>query len=840
MLKDLRHAARVLLNNKAWTAVVVLSLALGIGANTALFSAVNGLLLEKVPVPDPDSLVRLQWAGKNDMVRNTSDYGSTRQDNGDGVTSTLSYDMFQKLRAANQTLIDLAAGAPAGQTNVIINGKADFASAFVVSGNYFTLLRLQPFKGRLIQENDDHASAPPAIVISHQFWVRRLGSDPNVVGRVITVNGTPLTIVGVLPASYTGIQRSIDTPADLTFALALDPVISVNATRTRLSEPTHYWLQLWGRLKPGATAQQAHGNFNAVFQNTARAGGEAYYANLSDADRGLDRNKRKGDAVPRLLLDSAARGIYDPDLDSRKSAGTLSVVVVLVLLLVCANVANLMLARAAGRRKEVSLRLSIGASRGRLVRQLLTESLLLAAIGGSLGILFGYWSRALIPFGANAPMNWPVLAFTSGISILAGLLVGLIPALRATQVDLAGAMKENSRSVVHSRTLLSRGLLVVQVAISVVLLVGAGLFLRTVSNLRQVDVGFNSNNLLMFRVNPQLNGYNADRTGQLYRELKDALLAVPGVRAATYTQPPLLSGSRSSTGLYLPGQPMVQVHIVTVSPEFFETMEMPFLKGQTFGNTDTPTSPKTLIINDTVARKIFPDGSAIGRRAGSSVELSSEAEIIGVIRDAKYSSLREPAPPTIYRSFLQYPPRPMSVVLRMNTDPNGRIEAVREAVRKVDADLPIAGVATQAEQIERRFAQEQLFATAYTWFGGLALVIAAVGLFGLMSYSVSRRTNEIGVRMALGAARSDVSRMVLRESMLLVAIGLVIGGASALIAAALVSASYVERTLFGVVPRDTTNLATAIIVMTVVALGAAYLPARRASKVDPMVALRYD
>jgi predicted permease len=835
VIRDLTHAARVLLKNKAWTAVVVLSLALGIGANTALFSAVNGLLLENVPVPDPGSLVRLQWAGRNDMVRNTSDYGSTRRDQGDGVTSTVSFEMFQTLRAANQTLTDLAAGAPVGTANVIVDGKADFATTFTASGNYFTMLRVPPFRGRLLQESDDKAGAPPAIIISHQFWVRRFASDPNIEGRVVSMNNTPVTIVGVLPVAYTGIQRAVDTPPDITYPLALDPILTVGGIGPRLSEPTTYWLQLVGRLKPGVSTEQAHANFSGLFQRTARAGMDAYKAGLSDADRNLERNRQRGDAVPRLLLDSASRGIYDPDDNSRQSAGILSGVVVLVLLIVCANVANLMLARAAGRQKEVSVRLSIGASRGRLVRQLLTESLLLAAIAGAVGLLIGYWSRALIPFGTNAPVNWTVLAFTSGVSIFAGLLFGLVPALRATNVDLAGAMKETSRSVVGSRTLLGRGLLVVQVAISVVLLVGAGLFLRTVHNLQRVDVGFNTANLLMFRVNPLLNGYGEDRTRQTYRDIREALLAVPGARALTYAQPPLLSGSRSSTGLFLPDQPMQQVHVMTVSPEFFETMQMPFLTGTTFSTADTPKSPKTLIVNESAARKIFPNGGAVGRRGGSSAETNTEAEIIGVVRDAKYVSLREPAPPTIYRSYLQYPPRPMTVVMRMAVDPNTRIEAVRDAVANVDPNLPLANFATQTEQIDRRMAQERLFASAYSWFGGLALVVAAVGLFGLMSYSVSRRTNEIGVRMALGAAQGDVKRMVLRESMFLVSLGIVIGGATALLASVLV-----EEKLFGVVPRDTTNLATAIVVMTVVALAAAYLPARRASRVDPMVALRYE
>ena len=511
MLKDLRHAARTLLQNKAWTAVVVLSLGLGIGANTALFSAVNGLLLETVPVPNPGTLVRLKWAGQNDMVRNTSEYGSSRDDRGEGVTATFSYEMFQTLRGANQTLIDVAAGAPTGQANLIVDGGADFATTFGVSGNYFTLLKIRPHVGRLLQEADDSPQAPPVAVISYGLWQRRFGGDRNVTNRTVSLNNTPVTIVGVLPSDFTGIQRGVDVARDITYPLSFDPIL--NAGRKWLSEPTTYWLQIAGRLKPGVTVEQAQTNFEGVFQRQARAGMEAFEAALSEADRNLAGNRRPGSAVPRLLVDSASRGIYDPDTNSMQSAGILSAVVVLVLLIVCANVANLMLARAAGRSKEVSVRLSIGATRGRLVRQLLTESLLLASIGGAAGVLIGYWCRELIPFGANAPINWTVLGFTAGVSLLAGIGFGLVPALRATRVDLAGVMKESSRSVIGSRSLLSRSLLVAQVAISVVLLVGAGLFLRTLHNLRQVDVGFNPTNILMFRVNPPLNGYNPERTG---------------------------------------------------------------------------------------------------------------------------------------------------------------------------------------------------------------------------------------------------------------------------------------------------------------------------------------
>ena len=837
MLKDLRQALRVLAKNKAWTSVVVLSLALGIGANTALFSAVNGLLLQTVPVPDPDTLVRIKWAGRNDMVRNTSEYGSSRQDRGENVTATFSYDMFQRLRAANKTATDLAACSPSGTLNLVIDGSADLAPMSMVSGSYFTVLGVRPHLGRVLQESDDQPSAPAVAVISHAVWVRRFASDPKIEGRVVSMNNIPVTIVGVLPREFTGIQRPADTPTEVTVPVSLDPTLNVG--QNRIKEPTSYWLQIVGRLKPGVTVEQVHGNLSGVFQQGAVAAMDAYQAGLSEKDRGLQNNQRRGTAVPRLVVSSAAHGIYDPDTTATQSASILSGVVVLILLLVCANVANLMLSRATERRKEVSVRLSMGATRGRLIRQLLTESLVLALLGGALGLLVGYWLRELLPFGANAPIDWRVFAFTGGVSVFAGIAFGLMPAFRATRVDLAGVMKETSRSVIGSRTFLSRALLVVQVAISVVLLVGAGLFLRTIQNLRSVDVGFNTSNLLMFRLSPALNGYDVEGSKRVFREVKDSLLGVPGVRSVAFANPALLAGGRSSTNIYLQGQSQGQsINVVTVSPDYFETMGIPVLAGRVYTDRDDLNAPKVLVINDAAARKLYPGGQPLGRRVGNSLETNSDIEIIGVVRDAMYFTLREPPPPTMYRSYLQQaqgPGRSLTALVRTSSDPNGSITDVRAAVRKVDPNMPLAAISTQTEQIERRFSQERLFAMAYSWFGGLALAVAGVGLFGLMSYSVSRRTNEIGVRMALGASRTDVTRMVLRESMLLVAIGAVLGGGAAIFASPLVQA-----TLFGVAPRDISTIAGAIVVMSLVALGAAYLPARRASRVDPMLALRYE
>ena len=834
MLKDLNHAARALLQAKGWTTVVLVSLALGIGANAALFSSVNALLIRTVSVPEPGTLVALGWTGDNDMVRSQNEYGSRRPEAGQDVWSTFSYPAFLQLRAANKTLTDLTACAPIGSVNVVNRGSAELATAFGVAGNYFAVLGVRPWLGRTIHESDEAPSAPAVAVISHAYWTRRFGGDPDILGQAVTMNNNAVAIVGVLPPEFNGIQRPTDTAPDVTVPLALDP--RLNLEPSRLTDATSWWAQIVGRLKPGVTRAQVGGNLNGVFQQAARDGMAAFEATLTDAERGLSENQRKGAAVPSLLVKAAGRGLYDVNDNDTRSIAILAAVVVLVLLIVCANVANLLLSRASARRKEVAVRMAMGATRARLVRQLLTESLLLSSVGGGLGLLVAYWIRQVLPFGPPAPIDWHVLAFVAGVSVATGIVFGMVPALRATRLHLSSDLKEHGRSVTGARSRLSRGLVVLQVSVSLVLIVGAGLFLGTLRNLRAVDVGFNAGNLLMFRVNPQLNRYGDDRTTRLYLDLTEALGAVPGVRAVALAQPPLLSGSMSMTSLWVEGQTAASnVHVLTVSPEFFATMEIPLLAGRSFTNRDLQTSPKVLVINESAARQLFPDGDPIGRRVGSSVEKSGDVEIIGVTRDAKYRTPRDPAPPTIYRPYLQGAPRGMSVLVRTAGDPMARLDAVREAVKAIDPNLPMASVSTQADQIENRLTQERMFATAYALLGGLALVLASIGLFGLMSYSVARRTNEIGVRMALGAARSDVAQLVMTESLRLVAVGIAIGIAIVLVAGRLVAAI-----LFGLAPTDAATLAAAIGVMAVVAVAASYLPARRASRVDPMVALRCE
>ena len=480
----------------------------------------------------------------------------------------------------------------------------------------------------------------------------------------------------------------------------------------------------------------------------------------------------------------------------------------------------------------------MGASRRRLVRQLLTESLLLSGTGGILGIALGYWSKKLLPFGQNAAIDWQVLAFVAGVSMLTGLTFGLIPALRATQVDLSSAMKENSRSVAASRTLLSKGLLITQVAVSVVLLIGAGLFVRTLRNLQSVDVGFNPGNILMFRINPALNRYTPEHTTQLYARMTTALEALPGVQAVSYTRTALLSGNTSTTGIYRQGatteKEVNDFYIMSVSPKFFATMQIPVLRGRDFNERDVETPTASALINETAAKKFFPNQDPIGQRVGQSPEESGQTEIVGIIRDTKYDSLRDPVPPTIYTS-IRPGTRSLTVMLRTAGEPSAMIETVRTALQQIDPDVPMTGITTQSEQVSGRLAQERLFALAYSLFGGLALLLACIGLFGLMSYSVSRRTNEIGIRMALGAQRAGVVGMVLRESMLMVAIGVAVG-----LAAAVAGGRFVESVLFGLSTTDQWTIGAAIGATVIVSLAAGYLPARRASRVDPMVALRYE
>ena len=843
-----------------WTLVVVLSLALGIGANTAIFSAINGLVLQTLPVDHPETLVRLQWAGENDMGTDFSEYGATAREGNSFVRTTFPYRIYEEFRRANQTLDDLFACAPQGQVNVVSGDRAELATSLIASGNYFIVLGVHAAVGRTFTPDDDRPGAPAVAVLSHGYWVRRFGGDAGVVGRVMTINNMPVTIVGVTPPSFTGVQQVVTDAREITLPLSLDPQFAGASTRRpdgsmtppRLEQPTTWWLQIVGRLKPGVTAEQVEGNLAGVFQQSARDGWRMYFGALPERDRTAERYQHRTN-VPQLRVRSGSRGVYDVTPDTYRSIALLTVVVALVLFIVCANVANLLLSRAASRQREISVRVSLGASRARLIRQLLTESVLLASLGGAAGLLLAYWGRALLPGNlGTSPIDWRVFGFVAALTLMTGVIFGIAPALRASRVDIAGGLKDGGRGVAGGRSRLGKALLVVQVATSLVLLIGAGLFLRTVQNLRRVDVGFATENLLLVPVNPAMNRYELPRVLSLYTEMLQRLAAAPGVRAAALSNPPLLSGGMSTTNFFVQGRPAPprsrenvreggqnNIYRVVVSPSFFETMGMRVSDGRGLTDRDTQTAPKVAVINEQAVRKFFPNERAIGQRFGQTAETSGETEIVGVLRDAKYNSLRDDAPPTMYVSYRQAwgPGRVVGVTFELRTtlDPMKVVPAVRETIRQIDPNLPILNISTQTDQIERRFAQEKVFAQAYAWFGGLALVVASIGLFGLMSYTVARRTNEIGIRMALGADRRTVLAMVMRESLVLVVVGVVLGVASALAAGRLV-----ESLLFGLAATDALTLAGAVIVMFAVSAVAGYLPARTAARVNPMIALRYE
>jgi predicted permease len=843
MLKDLRYGVRLLLREKGWSTIVILSLALGIGANAALFSAVNGLLLRKVPVRDPDSLVRLRYAGKNDMVTDSSDYGpSNATADGSPVRVTFSYPMFQQFRADNRTMTDVIACAPIGRLNLSVDGVSEIAFAHQATGNYFQMLGVPAILGRTLVSDDDKADAPPAAVISAKFWRSRFGGDPAVLGRSVAINGVPVTIVGVIAPEFTGIQQVGAEDRDITVPLSLDSQINPPSGRVeRMARPTAWWLQVVGRLKPGVTAAQVQADLDAGFRHSARAGLDSYLASASEAERSSSMNRNRSE-IPRLIVDSASRGVYDVTSTDVRSVTWLGAVVALVLLIVCANVANLLLSRAANRAKEISVRLSLGASRPRLVRQLLTESLLLAAIGGALGIAVAHWGQPLLPGAAARPMpiDWRVLSFVMAITTATAVVFGILPALRATRLDLNETLKQSSRGIARSKSVLSKALLVFQVAVSLVLLVGAGLFIRTLQNLRAVDVGFNPKNLVLARINPRLNRYDDARVAALYTQLLDRLKTIPGVSSVALSQPSLLSGSENTTSIFVEGQTYDrgtrnQIYRVIMSPGMFETLQMPLLTGRNVSERDDRDAPKVAVINETAAKKYFDGENPIGRRFGSSVEQNHDLEVVGVVRDARYNSLRDAAPPTMYVPYMQSLPANPALEVRTAMDPAGVVPSVRDMMRSVDPNVPIIEMSTQVEQIERRVAQEKAFAGAYAMFSGLALLLASIGLFGLMSYSVARRTNEIGIRMALGARPRSVLGLVMGESMRLVALGVAIGLAVALAAGQLMSAL-----LFGVAAADPNTIAVATAVMLAVSALAGFLPARRASRVDPLVALRYE
>lgn len=825
-LWDFRYAWRMLRGSPAFTLAAVLSLALGIGANTAIFNLIDTVLLRMLPVRHPEELVLVHWSAEEPPRQMTSLMGYWSKDKLGRYTSTaFSYPAFRWFQEHNDGFSDLVAFSDAGSWSVVARQQADMAEGEFVSGNYYSMLGVRAALGRTLQPADDQPGAPPVAVMSFRYWQGRLGADPSLVGRTIRINGAPFTLAGISAPEFFGLEpgRSPDIWVPFSAQALVAP------RRNDLKDPSTWWVVVAGRLKPGGQPQQARAGLDVVFQQQLASAPPATH----DARR-----------IPRIDLTPAGKGLDTLRHRFSKPLFVLMAVVGLLLLIACANVANLLLARATTRRREVAVRLALGADRARLIRQFLAESILLALLGGGIGLLFSRWgTRALLGLVSSGPQplslrlhsDLSVLGFTAAVSLLTGIVFGLAPAFRATRVDLTPALKSVSPTpgAAHFGLGLIRSLVIFQVALSVLLLVGAGLFLRTLRNLEQVDAGFQRENVLLFRVNPVQAGYDEDRIAPLYRQLEERLAAVPGVRSVGMSAFTLLSDARWMPSVAFRGSVSAPAKVVAVpvGPGFFETMGIPLLQGRTISQSDEADAPKVAVVNQAFVRELMQNQDPIGVRfdCGS----RRDVQIVGVAKDARYSNLREPAPPTVYLSYVQIGAGPMTFELRTALDPRSLVGAVRQVVQSVDRNLPISDVKTQAQQADESLYQERLIARLAGFFSALALLLACVGLYGVMAYSVARRRREIAIRVALGARRPDILGMILRQTLRLVLTGLAIGIPAALAAAGLLSAM-----LYGLSGIDWPTLAATAAIMTAIALIAGYLPARHAAGIDPMAGLR--
>ena len=862
LLQDLRYGFRMMLKQKGVTIVALLSLALGIGANTALFSVVDAMLLKMLPVRDPDRLVLFKSMAPKEFSGggyngNTTDDPAT----GQKVMTSFPFQSYQRMREQQGPMSDVFAFGNVGLT-VGADGQADVARGQAVSGNYYSALGVRPQFGRLLTDEDDKPGVAPVAVLSYRYWQKRFGSDRDIVGKQINLNNLAFTVVGVSGEGFDG-TAGVGTTQDVTIPIALEPQLYPDPTRSYLTGNV-WWLRIMGRLKPGATTEQAQGQLENAFHQSVveqRAARQAAAkARGGNAISNLDPK-----LYPRLFADPGGQGEMMRRRYYAPSLYLLLGVVGLVLLIACANVANLLLSRAAGRQKEIGLRLALGASRRRLIRQLLTESLLLSLLGGLFGIIVAIWIKdgliAVSLWGGRGMtsleprLDWRVLGFTLLLSLLTGIVFGVAPAWRSTRLDLTPTLKDSGRgsSAVH-RSLLSRGLVVVQVALSLLLLIGAGLFVRTLLNLQRVDPGFNTQNLLLFEVQPSLVGYKDEKLRQVYQQISERLEGVPGVQAVTFSRVGLLSQSSSSSNLFLrealsatpdsEGRipPTGETYRHTVRDNFLDAMGIPLLYGRTFRPEDNTTSPKVVVVNQTFANKFFPNQNAIGKRFTLDPDKPDDLEIIGIARDAKYARQRDDVPPTMYGSYRQERPISGAVFeVRTTGDPTATVPSVRNVVHDIDPNLPVMSVMTQVEQADETLRMERLFAKLLALFALLAQQLAAIGLFGVLAYTVSQRTHEIGIRMALGANRGNVLGMIVRQGMTLVILGVILG-----IAGAYVLTRYLEswvslsKMLFGVKTSDPLTYGVIALLLTMVALIACLIPARRATKVDPLEALRYE
>jgi predicted permease len=824
---DLRFAGRMLVKNPGFSAVIVLTLGLGIGANTAIFTLLDQVMLRPLPVESPQELVLLDGPGIF--------AGHTENDH------TFSYPMYRELRdRGGDAFSGLVARYPADAT-LGWRGRTERVQVEAVTGNYFDVLGVRPALGRAFTPDDDRTpGGHPLVMLTHGFWSRRFASDPGLVGQTLSLNGQPMTVIGVTPASFQGVEvgRVVDVFLPVTMKAALTP------TWDELLDWRSRWLNVFGRVPRGRTPEQAAAAINVVYAQALQEDVKTL-AHFS-AERRAQFLAKKVSLLP------GASGVSDLRRQVTTPLVVLMGMVGLVLLIACANVANLLMARATARQKEVAIRLSLGASRGRLVRQLLVESVVLSLLGAAAGALLATWTGDLLlralPFEnatrvLHSEPDLRVGLFTLVVSVLTGVTFGLAPALQLTRPGVAGTLKDEAASVVGGAGgRLRRGLVVAQVALSLLLLVGAGLFARSLYNLRVLDPGFQAERLVVFSLEPALSGYDPARVQAFALRLQEELRGVPGVANAAPTTASLMSNSIWSRTVKIEGRERKEgedwnPQTAAVAPGFMDTVGFKVVAGRDFAATDTEGAPKVVLVNEAFARFFFGDASPVGRRMGWGRPTDAfELEIVGLVKDAKINNMRDDVPRMVYVPLAQQDRvSGFAFYVRTNLPEAAVIPAVRQATARLDPQIPIYDLKTMEAEISESLFVERMVAVLSAAFGLLATLLAAVGLYGVMSYSVARRTREIGIRLALGAPRERVLAMVLSEVGVLGAWGLGLGLPMALALSRLLSAQ-----LFGLPPHDPLTLLAATALLACVTLLAGLLPARRAMRVDPMRALRYE
>ncbi len=829
LVQDLRYALRTLRKAPLFTSVAVLSLALGIGANTAIFTLIDQLILQLLPVQHPEELVLLTARGNH--------YGSNTGSN------AISYPMYQDFRDKNQVFQSMFCryGTTMSLTS---EGRTELVAGELVSGNYFPVLGVGAALGRVFTAADDlMQGGHPLAVLSYGFWKTRFAGDRGVIGRRIVVNGYPLTIVGVSQAGFDGVEPGyapqIRIPITMKKEMTPGPWYSLNERRGRFA-------QGFGRLKPGMTLERAKAGLQPLFHQILQM-------EVQDKEfaRATELTKQQ---FLKMWMDvlPAAKGRSDLRRQFSTPLVALMAMVALVLLIACSNVANLLLARATSRQKEIAVRLALGAGRLRLVRQLLAESLLLAAMGGAAGLglavwidkaLVGFLPAGTVPLAISSTPDARVLGFTAAVALATGLLFGLAPALQATRPELARTLKDEGGALAGgSGAGLRKSLVVAQVALSLLLLIGAGLFMQSLKNLKELNPGFQTENMVTFSLDPTLNGYKPERSLQFYRQLVERMTAMPGATSVALAVVPVLDDNEWDSSVSVEGYSVKQgewidPHMQFITPAFFATMGIPLLLGRDFNLKDENGMPPVGIVNEKFARRYF-GGNALGRHVGMGGNPGTklDIEIVGVVKDTKYESMREEIPIELYRPYQQVEfVTGMAAYVRTHGDPERLFSVLRRTVHEVDASVPVFGMRTLTQQMDKSLVTERMLAALSTVFGMLAALLAALGLYGVMAYMVARRTREIGIRMALGAGGSSVVWLVMREVLLLAAIGVAVGLPSAWGLTRLI-----ETQLFGIKPADAPTMVLAAIGIAAIAAVAGYLPARRATGIDPMRALRWE